>query len=81
MQGCIIDCLKCDAVRVFDGPSVSSPLLATMCGREKRMFKSSRKALTVVFTSDKYINKVGFIAQWRFTGDLIISSSGISACI
>lgn len=66
------DC-GCDAVRVYDGPSTSSPLLGTVCGHDNKIFHSSSHTLTVVLSSNDSVTRAGFIARWSFTGALIIS--------
>ncbi|XP_036449024.1 deleted in malignant brain tumors 1 protein-like isoform X2 [Colossoma macropomum] len=59
------DC-KYDAVRVYDGPSTSYPLLGVLCGSQTRTFFSSGNDLTVVFSSDSSTTYQGFVANWVF---------------
>ncbi|XP_060790816.1 deleted in malignant brain tumors 1 protein-like [Neoarius graeffei] len=56
-----------DAVRVYDGPSTSSPLLGRLCGSSSRSFGSSGNNLTIVFSSDGSVDGRGFVANWYFT--------------
>ncbi|KAF5899715.1 deleted in malignant brain tumors 1 protein-like, partial [Clarias magur] len=58
---------SCDAVKVYDGPSTSSPLLGTVCGSDSQAYISSRNTLTMIFSSDSAVVSKGFIANWNFT--------------
>ncbi|XP_035388894.1 deleted in malignant brain tumors 1 protein [Electrophorus electricus] len=56
-------CCSCDYVRVYDGPSTNSPLLATMCFNDTRQnFHSSSSNMTVLFRSDISVVARGFKA-------------------
>ncbi|XP_036448696.1 cubilin-like isoform X2 [Colossoma macropomum] len=56
----------CDSIRVYDGPSASSPLLGRLPQDQRKRFSSTRNSLTVVFSSDNCINHQGFRAEWEF---------------
>ncbi len=57
-----------DALRVYDGPDSSSPLIATLDGVDGDLpppIRSSGGAMTVVFTSDEAWQREGFVATVR----------------
>ena len=62
---------KCayDSLKVFDGPSASSKLLATLCGRLEavnlKVYTSTGSSMFVVFQSDQYVNEGGFELSWE----------------
>ncbi len=54
-----------DALRVYDGPDSSSPLIVTLDGVDGDLpppIRSSGGAMTVVFTSDDAFQREGFVA-------------------
>ncbi len=60
-----------DALRVYDGPDSSSPLIATLDGVDgvdgdlPPPIRSSGGTMTVVFTSDDAFQREGFVATVR----------------
>jgi hypothetical protein len=55
-----------DELRVYDGPNMSSPLVATLDGVDlPQPIRSSRGSMTVVFTSDEMSQREGFVATVR----------------
>jgi hypothetical protein len=57
-----------DALRVYDGPDSSSPLIVTLDGVDCDLpppIRSSGGAMTVVFTSDGAFQREGFVATVR----------------
>jgi hypothetical protein len=57
-----------DALRVYDGPDSSSPLIVTLDGVDGDLpppIRSSGGAMTVVFTSDEAFQREGFVATVR----------------
>ncbi|XP_039625288.1 deleted in malignant brain tumors 1 protein-like [Polypterus senegalus] len=58
-----------DAVSMYDGPSSSSPLIATICNNLKTTFESSSDTMTVVFRSDGSVSFPGFYAEYTAISD------------
>ncbi|MGH0166120.1 UNVERIFIED_CONTAM: hypothetical protein FKN15_050281 [Acipenser sinensis] len=58
--------LECgyDYVRVYDGPSTSSPQIGNVCQADNETFDSSSNTMTVVFTSDHSVTGAGFTASY-----------------
>ncbi|KAL7861401.1 hypothetical protein SRHO_G00128420 [Serrasalmus rhombeus] len=52
----------CDSIRVYDGPTDAYPLLGRL--PQDQRYRSTRNALTVVFSSDSSVTRQGFRAQW-----------------
>uniref|UniRef100_A0A4W4FFV1 CUB and zona pellucida-like domains 1, tandem duplicate 1 n=1 Tax=Electrophorus electricus TaxID=8005 RepID=A0A4W4FFV1_ELEEL len=72
--------LDCDYVRVYDGPSTNSPLLATMCFNDTRQnFHSSSSNMTVLFRSDISVVARGFKAL--FSSHVNCSSGNMTIVI
>ncbi|KAM6390497.1 scavenger receptor cysteine-rich domain-containing protein DMBT1-like [Pluvialis apricaria] len=53
-----------DAIEVYDGGSLGSPLLGTVCTNNHRAFKSSGHQLTILFRSDVSVTRRGFQAHY-----------------
>ncbi|XP_071605716.1 scavenger receptor cysteine-rich domain-containing protein DMBT1-like isoform X3 [Heliangelus exortis] len=49
-----------DAIEVYDGGSLESPLLGKVCRNDHRVFKSSGHQLTILFHSDGSVSGRGF---------------------
>ncbi|XP_041118326.1 deleted in malignant brain tumors 1 protein-like [Polyodon spathula] len=60
--------LECgyDYVRVYNGPSTSSPQIGQVCQSQGVTFSSSSNTMTVVFTSDGSITGSGFTASYYY---------------
>ncbi|KAK6487375.1 deleted in malignant brain tumors 1 protein-like [Huso huso] len=60
--------LECryDYVRVYDGPSTSSPQIGDVCQADYETFHSSSNTMTVVFTSDHSVTGTGFTASYSY---------------
>ena len=59
-------CLTCDCLSIFDGDSVSSPLVAKFCTLGPSDVKSTGQSLYLVFTSNTAGNDKGFNATVQF---------------
>lgn len=57
-----------DVVHVYDGPTTEAPLLGKVTGGQGKSFNSSRRHMTVVFSSDDNWTQQGFHAEWTFLG-------------
>ncbi|XP_072335393.1 cubilin-like [Scyliorhinus torazame] len=53
-----------DYVKIYDGPSTSSPVLSTICTGSNRAFTSSSNAMTIHFQSDSQNTGPGFTANY-----------------
>uniref|UniRef100_A0A8C4SEM3 CUB and zona pellucida-like domain-containing protein 1 n=1 Tax=Erpetoichthys calabaricus TaxID=27687 RepID=A0A8C4SEM3_ERPCA len=58
-----------DSVSMYDGPSSSSPLIATICNNLSTTFESSSNTMTVIFRSDGSVTYPGFYAEYRAISD------------
>lgn len=61
------NCCDCDYIKVYDGPSVNSRLLGTVCNNSLDSFHSSSNYLTVLFRTDGSIVGRGFSADFTST--------------
>ncbi|XP_056466219.1 deleted in malignant brain tumors 1 protein-like [Gadus chalcogrammus] len=59
------DCCSCDYVAVYDGPSVNSRPLGTLCNNTLNFFQSSSTYLTVLFRTDGSGTGRGFNAEFK----------------
>ncbi|KAG7279909.1 hypothetical protein CRUP_021542 [Coryphaenoides rupestris] len=61
-----VDDLQCDYIAVYDGPSVHSPFLGTLCqgNTTSKYFQSSSTYMTVVFRTDSSVTDRGFHAEF-----------------
>nr|VZI15898.1 unnamed protein product [Spirometra erinaceieuropaei] len=70
------DC-QYDYLKIFDGPSDSSPLLRTSCGTQiPADISSTGNTMTVVFGTDEFGHKTGFRARFE-KGSPIMKDSGL----
>uniref|UniRef100_A0A1A8NMP2 CUB and zona pellucida-like domains 1 n=2 Tax=Nothobranchius rachovii TaxID=451742 RepID=A0A1A8NMP2_9TELE len=58
------NCCYCDYIAIYDGPSVSSPLLGEVCNDSRRVFHSSSNYMTVLFRTDGSVVGRGFKADF-----------------
>ncbi|XP_054606293.2 scavenger receptor cysteine-rich domain-containing protein DMBT1 [Nothobranchius furzeri] len=58
------NCCYCDYIAIYDGPSVSSPLLGKVCDDNRSVFYSSSNYMTVVFRTDGSVVGRGFKADF-----------------
>lgn len=58
------NCCGCDYIKVYDGPSVGSRLLGTVCNNSLDSFYSSSNYLTVLFRTDGSVVGRGFSADY-----------------
>ncbi|XP_066485218.1 cubilin [Tiliqua scincoides] len=54
-----------DKLKVYDGPSTHSRLIATYCGTTSSSFTSSGNSVTLQFTSDSSASRKGFLLDWH----------------
>ncbi|OWK59671.1 Cubilin, partial [Lonchura striata] len=53
-----------DNLKVYDGPTVHSRLVATYCGADPASFASSGSSMTIQFQSDSSVTGKGFLLEW-----------------
>uniref|UniRef100_A0A8C0FEB1 Cubilin n=1 Tax=Bubo bubo TaxID=30461 RepID=A0A8C0FEB1_BUBBB len=53
-----------DKLKVYDGPSIHSRLIATYCGADSASFASSGSSMTIQFQSDVSVTGKGFLLEW-----------------
>uniref|UniRef100_A0A8D0GFF0 Cubilin n=1 Tax=Sphenodon punctatus TaxID=8508 RepID=A0A8D0GFF0_SPHPU len=53
-----------DKLKVYDGPNIHYPLMATYCGVERSSFTSSGSFITLQFLSDSSVTATGFLLEW-----------------
>ncbi|KAM9345133.1 CUB and zona pellucida-like domain-containing protein 1 [Symphorus nematophorus] len=58
------NCCSCDYIKVFDGPSVSSRYLGTVCNDTLISFYSTSNYMTVLFRTDSSVVGRGFSANF-----------------
>ena len=55
-----------DVLRVFDGPSINSPLMGEYCNNNiPGSITSTRGSITIQFQSDGSVEEAGFILDWQ----------------
>jgi len=58
-----------DSLKLYDGPSASSTLIATLCGLldflDEKEYTSTGSSMFVVFQSDRYVNDGEFEFSWE----------------
>uniref|UniRef100_A0A8C8BEW9 Cubilin n=1 Tax=Otus sunia TaxID=257818 RepID=A0A8C8BEW9_9STRI len=53
-----------DKLKIYDGPSIHSRLIATYCGADSASFASSGSSMTIQFQSDVSVTGKGFLLEW-----------------
>lgn len=53
-----------DYIQVFDGPALSSPLIARVCHGSRDSFTSSSNFMSIRFVSDGSVTRSGFQAEY-----------------
>ncbi|XP_064922872.1 cubilin isoform X1 [Columba livia] len=68
-----------DVIDVYDGGSIDSPLLGSVCSNSHNVFNSSGSQLTVLFRTDSTVTQRGFEASYR---SFLVSNStaGNNSC-
>ena len=57
-----------DFLKIYDGASVSDPLLGSWSGTNPGSVTANSGAMTLRFSSDKYVNGIGWKATWSAKG-------------
>lgn len=58
-----------DYLKIFNGPSVDSPLVDTYCGENRPdQFQSGSNTVTLLFQSDFSVSAGGFRVEWSEDG-------------
>ncbi|KAJ6666688.1 hypothetical protein lerEdw1_020412 [Lerista edwardsae] len=66
-----------DKLKVYDGPSIRSRLIATYCGTTPSSFTSSGNAVTLQLLSDSSASGKGFLLDWRAVETSADAGNGI----
>eukprot|EP00058_Branchiostoma_floridae_P020568 XP_002606058.1 hypothetical protein BRAFLDRAFT_92077 [Branchiostoma floridae] len=63
-----------DSLRIHDGPNISSPIIANLCGSSVGPVITTGRSAFVVFYSDYSVTDSGFIANFTAWNDTIITT-------